>query len=41
MPYGDVDDRHGLYEFLVARALWTTWATPTTPRYRRWIAPPT
>jgi hypothetical protein len=36
MPYDDTDARHILYEFLVDRALWTTWTTPTTPVYRRW-----
>jgi hypothetical protein len=36
MPYDDVDDNHGLYEFAIVRALWTTWTTPPSPVYRRW-----
>ena len=36
MPYGDIDERHLLYEFLIDRALWTKWASPTTPTHRRW-----
>ena len=36
MPYDDDVDDHGLCEFGVDRALRTTWATPTSPTYRRW-----
>ena len=36
MPYDDVDEQHGLYEFGVERALWTTWTTPSSPVYRHW-----
>jgi hypothetical protein len=36
MPYGDIDERHVLYELELERALWTTWTTPTEPRYRSW-----
>lgn len=36
MPFGGIDDGHRLYEFLVDRALLTTWTTPTNPVYRRW-----
>ena len=36
MPYSDIDERHLLYEFLVDRALWTTWTTPTSPAHRHW-----
>jgi hypothetical protein len=38
MPFSDIDNRHLLYEFLVARALWTTWTTPTSPVHRRWTS---
>ena len=41
MPYGDIDERHVLYEFDLERALWTTWITPTRPDYRRWRSRPT
>lgn len=41
MPYIDIDERHLLYEFLIDRAMWTTWSTPTTPVYRYWkLTPP-
>jgi hypothetical protein len=40
MPFSDIDDRHVLYEFLVARALWTAWTTPTSPVHRTWAAEP-
>ncbi|MCZ6642330.1 MAG: hypothetical protein O7F71_12200 [Gammaproteobacteria bacterium] len=37
---GSVDEHHRLYEFLIDRALWTTWenfGTPDhRPNYRRW-----
>jgi hypothetical protein len=36
MPYGDIDSTHVLYEFGVARALWTTWKTPTSPVHQTW-----
>jgi hypothetical protein len=36
MPYDDIDDQHVLYEFRIAKALWTTWSTPTSPVHRRW-----
>jgi hypothetical protein len=36
MPYDDLDDDHGLYEFGIDHALWTTWTTPSSPVYRRW-----
>ena len=36
MPYDDLDEDHGLYEFGVEHALWTTWTTPSSPVYRRW-----
>jgi hypothetical protein len=39
MPYDDVDERHVLYEFMMSRALWTTWTTPTQPEYRQWSSP--
>ena len=38
MPYDDVDDNHVLYEFSIARTLWTTWTSPTRPVYRSWRA---
>jgi hypothetical protein len=38
MPYSDIDDRHVLYEFRIARALWTTWTTPTSPVHRTWTS---
>ncbi len=38
MPYDDIDEHHLLYEFALARALWTTWTTPTNPVYHRWTA---
>lgn len=40
MPYADIDTQHILYEFALARALWTTWTTPTSPVHRLWKAPP-
>lgn len=37
---GSADERHILYEFLIDRALWTTWSDFGSPRhhpvYRRW-----
>ena len=37
---GSADERHRLYEFLIDRALWTTWENFGTPQhrpnYRRW-----
>lgn len=36
MPYTEIDDEHVLYRFRLARALWTTWSTPTTPVHRTW-----
>jgi hypothetical protein len=38
MPFSDIDKRHVLYEFRVARALWTTWMTPTSPVHRTWTS---
>lgn len=38
MPFSDIDARHILYEFIVARALWTTWTTPTSPIHRTWTS---
>ncbi len=38
MPFSDIDDLHVLYEFRIARALWTTWRTPTSPVHRAWTS---
>ena len=38
MPFTDIDERHHLRRFTVARALWTRWTTPTTPVHRSWTA---
>lgn len=38
MPYDDIDAGHILYRFEIDRALWTTWATPTSPTHRSWVA---
>lgn len=38
MPYDEIDERHLLYEFLIARALWTTWTTPTSPIHTTWTS---
>jgi hypothetical protein len=38
MPYSDIDNRHVLYELQIARALWTTWTTPTSPVHRTWTS---
>jgi hypothetical protein len=34
MPYDDADERHFLYEFFLARALWTTWENFQKPGMR-------
>lgn len=39
MPYDDIDERHLLYELRLRRALWTTWASPTSPAHARWTLP--
>jgi len=36
MPHSDIDKRHNPYELWVAKALWTTWTTPTSPVHRTW-----
>jgi hypothetical protein len=36
MPYSDIDGSHRLYELRVAKALWTTRTTPTSPVHRTW-----
>jgi hypothetical protein len=38
MPYTGIYSRHVLYEFRVARALWTTWKTPTSPAHTSWAS---
>lgn len=38
MPFSEIDDHHILYELRLARALWTTWKTPTSPEHRTWRA---
>lgn len=34
MPYDDADERHLLYEFILRRALWTTWENFQKPGMR-------